>query len=81
MKDNTRRIGVALVVLQKLREAIEANNNVYHGALVPNLTSVSDVLTLPESILRIQLETPEMAKLVPTAEQLETLEAMWVRDE
>jgi len=77
MKDNTRRIGVALVVLQKLREAIEANGNVYHVALVPNLTSVSDVLTLPEGILQQQLATPDMAKLIPTEEQLQELEAMW----
>jgi hypothetical protein len=76
MKEQTLRIGVALVVLQKLREAIDAQglgNRV--GTLVPNLTSVSDVLTLPEKYFLQQLAANP--QLRPTDEQLEELEGLW----
>lgn len=75
MKQQTLRIGVALVVLQKLREAIEANGNVYHGSLVPNMTSVSDVLTLSDECFQQQLQLNPQVR--PTDEQLTELEAMW----
>lgn len=68
------RMGVALVVLQKLREALEANGNYYRGTLVPNLTSVSDILTLPWDVFDATIiKHPE---LVPTGEQLAQLESM-----
>lgn len=68
------RMAIALIVLGKLREAIEANGNRYHGGLVPNLTSVSDVLTLPPDILTEQVKMyPE---LMPTLEQVEELQRM-----
>lgn len=68
------RMAIALIVLGKLREAIEANGNRYHGGLVPNLTSVSDVLTLPADILTEQVKMyPE---LMPTLEQVEELQRM-----
>lgn len=76
MKEQTLRIGVALVVLQKLREAIEAAglaNQV--GMMVPNITSVADVLTLPEKHFLEQLAA--LPQLRPTGEQLQLLEDMW----
>jgi hypothetical protein len=76
MKEQTLRIGVALVVLQKLREAIEAaglGNQV--GVMTPNLTSVSDVLILPEKYFLQQLAANP--QLRPDDEQLQELETMW----
>ena len=75
----TKRVGLALTVLQKVREEIESNGNIYSGALKPNLTSVSDVLTLPDGMLDEQIAAnPEIAKLVPTPDQLLELERMWL---
>jgi len=76
MLDQTLRIGVALVVLQKLQEAIEAaglGNQL--GVMVPNLTSVSDILVLPKKYFLQQLA--QNPQLRPTDEQLEALETMW----
>lgn len=66
-----KRMAVALLTLQKLREAIEANGNYYHGGLVPNLMSVQDVLTLPDSLLDDQLT--KIPEIVPTDAQLTEL--------
>ena len=49
------RIAVALKVCEALREALEANDNRYSGRLVPNLTSITDVLTFPFSELVEQI--------------------------
>lgn len=74
----SKRIGLALVVLEKLREQIESNGNVYSGQMRPSLTSVADVLTLPDAILEDQIaRSPELAKMVPTPDQLLELERMW----
>lgn len=76
MKEQTLRIGVALVVLQKLRESIESAGLGHKvGMMVPNMTSVSDVLTLPEKFFLQQLACNP--QLRPTDEQLGELEAMW----
>jgi hypothetical protein len=45
------RIAVTLKVCDAFRGALEANGNRYDGRLVPNLTSITDVLTLPFSAL------------------------------
>lgn len=40
------RARIAVRMCYLLREAIERNQNVYSGSLIPNLTSVTDVLTI-----------------------------------
>jgi hypothetical protein len=49
------RIAVALRVCEAFRQALEANGDRYDGRLVPNLTSITDVLTLPFSVLVEQI--------------------------
>jgi hypothetical protein len=64
---------VAVVVSGMLRNAIEANNNLYHGGLVPNLTSVQDVLTMPFAMLYEQTQRiPDMGNYL-TPDALQTL--------
>ena len=80
MKDQTLRIGVALVVLQKLREAIEQQGLANRiGVLVPNLTSLQDVLILPQKYFLQQLAANP--QLRPDDEQLQELEKMWATNE
>lgn len=47
----SRRIEAAIKVCNLLREAIEQNGNVYSGSLIPNLTSVTDVLGQPFEVI------------------------------
>ncbi len=55
------RIAVALKVCNLFREALQKSGNRYHGGLVPNLTSITDCLTLPFGTLMQQVElTPEI---------------------
>lgn len=59
------RIVCALKVLQRVRQNIEKNGGRYSGAMVPNITSATDVLALPDSILESQRlgaygSTPEL---------------------
>jgi hypothetical protein len=80
VKDQTLRIGVALVVLQKLRETIEAQGLGHRiGIGVPNLTSLQDVLILPEKYFLQQLAANP--QLRPDDEQLQELERMWASHE
>lgn len=68
------RIGVACIVLNMFREALEKNNNVYNGSLVPNLMSIQDVLTLPDAVLKDQLA--HYPAILPSVEQLVELKKM-----
>jgi len=55
------RIAVTLKLAKLLRAALEANGNRYSGGLVPNLTSVTDCLTIPFPLLLDQVRnTPEI---------------------
>jgi hypothetical protein len=65
------RIAVALKVCDAFRAALEANGNRYDGRLVPNLTSITDVLTLPFSALVEQ--TRHDPRLGPNAVTVESL--------
>lgn len=62
------RCAVALKVAELLRRALEANGNRYHGGLAPNLTSITDVLHIPYSLLCQQVrQTPA---LLPDADMV-----------
>jgi hypothetical protein len=71
------RIGVALLTVQELRKAIERNDNVYSGGLVPNLQSITDILTLSPDIFNQQLEMIKTSdpQFIPTDEMLTELQA------
>lgn len=47
MSDEEIRIKVTVKIVNLLRDAIEKNNNVYSGSLIPNITSITDALTMP----------------------------------
>lgn len=47
----TFRIACALKMTNMFRAALEANGNLYHGGLSPNITSISDVLHMPFDML------------------------------
>ena len=49
------RIRIAVKVCNLFRDALEANGNRYHGGLVPNLTSITDVFVLPFDVLQEQV--------------------------
>lgn len=51
------RIRVAGRVLMLFREALEANGNLYHGGMVPNLTSVTDIFVMPYALLQSTVYT------------------------
>ena len=58
------RIKVAHRVCELLRQALEFNDNRYSGSLAPNLTSVTDCLTIPIDILKQQVAiTPQLRDL------------------
>jgi hypothetical protein len=60
------RIAVTVRVCHMLRIAIERNGNVYHGGLIPNLTSVTDCLTIPFALLKEQVsKTPDLDPAKP----------------
>ena len=66
MSEYELRCTVALRVVNFLRQAIENNRNVYHGGLVPNITSVSDVLTMDFPMLLDQIaKTPALNPAYP----------------
>lgn len=46
------RIAVAVRVCHVFRIALERNQNVYSGGLIPNLTSITDCLTIPFEVLK-----------------------------
>jgi hypothetical protein len=68
------RIAVALLTVQAFRDELEKRGNVYSGAMSPNLTSISDVLTLPDLLLREQVE--KIPQLQVTPEMLAQLRQM-----
>jgi hypothetical protein len=59
------RIAVALRVAELLRVALERSGNCYSGSLVPNLTSLTDVLHLPFATLWQQLELTPVVRPHP----------------
>lgn len=62
MDDNQFRIIVACRMVDLFRQSIELNGGRYIGHMVPNLTSITDVLTLPMETLREQVaKEPELA--------------------
>lgn len=70
------RIVLALKICRALRKVIEKNGGVYHGSLVPNLTSVTDVFSLSDATLAEQIETfPD--NFLPTALEVAELEKLW----
>lgn len=65
------RIAVACKVIEAFRQALEANGDRYHGGLVPNLTSITDVLTMPFGVLVEQIRHDPRLEPSPLAvEQL-----------
>lgn len=55
------RIKIALRVCAMFRASLERNGNRYHGGLIPNLTSITDCLTIPFDILERQVAiAPEL---------------------
>lgn len=70
-----RRVVAALKAARLLREALEANGNEYSGALVPNLTTITDILTIPDALLEEQLvRNPQ---LQPSADEAAFFEGLW----
>lgn len=69
------RIACALKIAHELRAALEANGNYYSGALVPNLTSVTDCFLIDmETLQRCAHEEPRMN---PSAEELAQLKQLY----
>lgn len=74
LADHKFRIEVTCRIIDLLRQAIQRNKNIYVGHLVPNLTSVTDALTIPILVLREQVpvghtaypsnEPPQLALLL-----------------
>lgn len=65
------RIAIALKTVEMFRQALEANGGRYHGGLVPNLTSITDVLCLPFDVLEKQMIP--YPQLVPSEAELNGL--------
>lgn len=66
MAPDELRVAVALRVTNFLRQAIELNRNLYHGGMVPNFTSLCEVLTMPIEELRTQVNAwPELNPAYP----------------
>lgn len=69
------RIALALIIAQELRTQIEANGGFYDGRMAPNLTSITDVLSISDALLKSQI--PKLPPKVTTAmyNMLEPLQA------
>jgi hypothetical protein len=73
---SARRVAVALLILQRVRDNIGAHGGRYSGAMAPNLQSVVDVLTMPDAFLGDQL-TRIPGDMVPTPVEEAMLAAGW----
>lgn len=67
------RIVVALKLVDRVRQSIESNGGKYSGAMSPNLTSITDVLTLPDALLKTQ----SLGAYDSTPGQEEALRVLW----
>jgi hypothetical protein len=70
------RTALALQILRQLRSAINANGGRYSGALVPNIQSVHDCLTLSDPDLLFEVK--KMPKeFLPAPERVEEVGRWW----
>ena len=61
--DADYRCRVAIRTVNLMRCAMERNGNRYEGSLVPNLTSITDVLHLPIEMVRTYCNDPAVSHL------------------
>jgi hypothetical protein len=69
------RIFCALRVVSLLRDAMQRNGDKYSGSLIPNTTSVTDILTMPWVMLCKQME--QCPSLMEDLNQPPSLDALW----
>jgi hypothetical protein len=69
------RIFCALRVVSLLRDAMQRNGDKYSGSLIPNTTSVTDILTMPWAVLCKQIE--QCPSLMEDLNQPPSLDALW----
>lgn len=71
------RCALAVIMVRELRMAIDCNGGKYTGALVPNLTSISDLMLLSDVELEKQLDAIGARGLLPASDEIARMVLGW----
>lgn len=70
------RVALTINIINAFRESLESRKNVYHGTMIPNITSITDALTFSDEMLEKQLLfIPE--NILPSEEMVEGIKKAW----
>lgn len=72
---------LAAKCVDAMRENLRRHNNVYTGAMVPNLQSITDVLTMPDETILASLDSPTSKQYLfaqVTPDEIEQIKTAWL---
>ncbi len=70
------RVVLAINIISAFRQTLENRGNQYDGIMIPNITSITDALTISDELLMNQI--PHIpSHILPTKEAVENLKKSW----